>query len=222
MSDTRTSGVRVLIVEDHQIVAEALTEALDAHGRIEVVATAGSLEQARHLVVSTVPDVVLLDVQLPDGDGAAGTADILELAPQTKVVILSALTDIEVIARGVEAGAVGFVSKNEPLEVLRSSVLRAHRGEALFTSQMLAAVVAHLRDRAHRPGRDLTAREHEVLELLAAGESTEDIAERLVLSVHTVRNHVRNLMAKLHARTKLEAVAVALRLRLITPPGAPR
>lgn len=221
MSGASTDRVRVLVVEDHQVMADALTEALASHPAIEVIGTDGTLEEARRRVEHRAPDVVLMDVRLPDGDGAAGTAELLALAPQAQVVILSALTGIDVIARAVEAGASGFVSKTEPLETLTSAILRVHEGEALFSVETLSAVASHLRRGRRRPGADLTEREREVLALLAAGTSTEAIAERLVLSVHTVRNHVRNLLTKLHAHTKLEAVAIALRERLVEIPDAP-
>ncbi len=218
MTTDGPSPIRILVVEDHQVMVDALTEALSTHPAIEVVGSAASLADARAQVQRSPVDVVLLDVRLPDGDGAAGTADVLALAPDTKVVILSAVTGIEVIARAVEAGAAGFVAKTQPLDVLTSAILRVHAGEALFSLETLSAVASHLRRSHRRPGADLTEREREVLELVVAGVPTDQIAHGLVLSIHTVRNHVRNILGKLHAHTKLEAVAIAVRERLVELP----
>lgn len=222
MSGGDADTVDVLVVEDHQVLAEALTDALSSHPSIAVTGTAGTLAEATHLVEQHPPDVVLMDVRLPDGDGAAATADVLRLAPDAKVVILSALTGIDVLARAVEAGAVGFVSKTEPLDALISAIQRVHAGEALFPAQTLTEVASHLRSERRRPGTDLTPRELEVLSLMAAGLSTDGISEQLVVSVHTVRNHVRHVLTKLDAHTKLEAVAIAVRERLVSISEPPR
>ena len=210
--------MQVLVVEDHQVLAEALSGALATHPSIDVAGTAGTLAEAYRHVETTPPDIALMDVRLPDGDGAAGTADVLVRAPDTQVVILSAVTGIEMMARAVEAGAAGFVAKSEPLDTLTSAILRVHAGEALFPPETLRQVASHLREARQRPGSDLTPREVEVLALLASGIATDDIADRLVVSVHTVRNHIRNVLAKLHAHTKLEAVAIAVRERLVDVP----
>lgn len=218
MDPALSDAVQVLVVEDHQVLAEALSGALSTHPAITIAGMAGSLEQAYRHVEDSPPDVVLMDVRLPDGDGAAGTADVLARSPRSQVVILSAATGIEVMARAVEAGASGFVAKSEPLDTLTSAILRVHAGEALFPPETLRQVASHLRHAQQRPGADLTPREREVLRLMASGLATDTIAEQLVVSVHTARNHIRNVLAKLHAHTKLEAVAIAVRERLVDVP----
>lgn len=215
MSTAAAGPIRVLVVEDHQVLAESLTQALSARPEIEVIGTEDTLAGATERVRQHTPAVVLMDVRLPDGDGAAGTADVLALAPDAQVIVLSAMTGIEVIARAVEAGAAGFVTKSEPLESLISAILRVDAGEALFSVETLSAVASHLRRAHRRVGADLTPRELEVLQLVAAGVSTDGIAERLVVSIHTVRNHVRNVLHKLQAHTKLEAAAIAVREGLV-------
>lgn len=207
--------ISIVVVEDHQVLAEALEGALSAQAGMEVIGTAGTLREALELVSRRAPDVVLMDVRLPDGDGASGTQQVLERSPRAKVIVLSAATGVEVISRAVEAGAAGFLPKTTPLQEVIEAIVRANSGAALFSPAVLRDVTVHLRDQHRRPGADLTPRELEVLQLLADAATTEGIAQQLVLSTHTVRNHVRNILGKLGAHSKLEAVAVAVREGLV-------
>jgi two-component system response regulator DevR len=208
---------RVVVVDDHQLVAEALAETLAAVDGFEVAGTAPDLATGIRLIASEQPDVVIMDVRLPDGDGAAGTADALRVSPGSKVIVLSAETGIDVIARAVEAGASGFLAKTTPLHELVVAVHRVLADVALFAPGMLRAVAEHLRRVEARDTQELSPREREVLHLLAAGTSTQEMADQLFLSTHTIRNHVRNLSAKLGAHSKLEAVAIASRAGLLAP-----
>lgn len=208
-------AARVVIVDDHDLVAQALATTLGAEDDLTVVGTAPDLATGLELVAEELPDVVLLDARLPDGDGASGTAEVRRRHPAARVIVLSGDSGIEVVARAVEAGAAGFLAKTTPLEELVSAVRKVLAGVALHTPALLVEVASHLRAAEHRPGHDLTAREREVLELLATGTGTQQIADQLVLSTHTVRNHVRNLTAKLGAHSKLEAVAIATREGLL-------
>lgn len=214
-----TTVIRVLIVEDHVVVGEALAETLSATPTIRIVGTARGLQEAVEMAARLDPDVVLMDVWLPDGDGAAGTARVLEVAPDAQVVVLTAATGMDVLARAVEAGASGFLSKAGGLREVVEAVRQVHDGVVLFSPATLADVARYLRSRQTAPGQRLTDRELEVLELLAAGTSTDDIAATLVVSIHTARNHIRNLCAKLGAHSKLEAVAIALRAGVIALPS---
>jgi DNA-binding NarL/FixJ family response regulator len=202
---------RIVIVDDHQVVAEALAETLGAVEAFEVAGTAADLAGGLALIAEVRPDVVILDVRLPDGDGAAGTADVLRAVPSAKVLVLSAETGLDVVARAIEGGAAGFLTKTTPLHELVEAVHRVDGGAVLYTAELLRDVAQHLRRAEQRVGQDLSARELEVLELLRTGTSTQDMASTLHLSTHTVRNHVRNISAKLGAHSKLEAVAVATR-----------
>ena len=201
----------VAIVEDHAMVAEGLASALEVDPELAVVGIAGNLAEALELVRSRRPDVVLMDYRLPDGDGASGTADVKATSPETQVVMLTAMGGQDVLARAIEAGCSGFLHKTKPISDVRMALRRAGSGEALFAPDALADVVGRLRDRGAPLGPALTARELQVLTLLAEGASTDQIAADLFLSLHTVRNHVRNILGKLGAHSKLEAVAVATR-----------
>lgn len=211
--------IRVVVVEDHQVVGDALRATLEGRSGITIVGLATNVAEARDVVAREQPDVVLTDVRLPDGDGVDAVPGLVRLAPDSAVLVLSAVRGTDVLARAVEAGAAGFLPKTSPLPDVVDAIVRASLGATLFTPEVLAEVARHLRERRQRPGEDLTEREREVLQLLAEGLGTAELAERLVVSTHTVRNHVRNLTAKLDAHSKLEAVAIALREGLVEVGG---
>jgi DNA-binding NarL/FixJ family response regulator len=175
------------------------------------VGIAGTLERARALVATAAPDVILLDHRLPDGDGASAIGQLRALRPSVRVVMLTASAADHVLVTAIEAGASGFVSKTRSLAELTSAVRAAASGEAVISPELLVRLLPRL----HRSGRighsDLTEREREVLGLLAEGLSNAAIAGQLTVSVHTVRNHVANLSAKLGAHSKLEALSIAVR-----------
>ena len=208
-------SVRVLIVDDHEVLASALAQALDAEPDIVAVGVAGSLERAAALIPTTTPDVLLLDHRLPDGDGAAAVGRLRALRPSMAVIILTASAAEHVMVAAIEAGACGFLSKTRSLAEVTSAVRAAAAGEAVISPEMLARLLPRL-NRSGRAGHEtLTEREREVLGLVSEGLTNAAIAERLVVSVHTVRNHVANLSAKLGARSKLEALSIAVREGLL-------
>lgn len=210
-----TQPISVALVEDHTMVAEALASALAAEPDLDVIGIAGTLADALALVRSRHVDVVVMDYRLPDADGARGTAALREASPRTRVVMLTGLGGNDVVVRAIEAGCAGFLRKTQAIGEVRMAVRRAHAGEVVFTPAMLAEVVGRA-GRQKFPGR-LSPRELEVLQLLAQGESVEQVSRRLFLSLHTVRNHVRRILVKLGAHSQLEAVAIALREGIVSP-----
>ena len=210
-----TTSVRVLIVDDHEVVATSLAHVLDAEPDIVTVGVAGSLAKARDLVTSTAPDVVLLDHRLPDGDGVQSVGMLRGLRPSVAVVILTASAADHVMVEAIEAGVSGFLSKTRSLGEVTSAVRAAAAGEAVISPEMLARLLPRLGSNGRAGRTTLTDREREVLGLLAEGLTNAAIAERLTVSVHTVRNHVANLSAKLGARSKLEALSIAVREGLL-------
>ena len=164
------------------------------------------------------PDVVLLDHALPDGDGADAVRPLLDAHPGLHVVMLTASTSDRVLGAAMEAGAAGFISKSSGLDELVGAVRSAARGDAVVSPQLLGRLLARMRRDAQGVGHDLTEREREILGLLAKGLTNVAISEQLFLSVHTVRNHIANLSAKLGAHSKLEALAIAVREGLVEPP----
>lgn len=211
--------VRVLIVDDHEMFATSLRMALSQEADIDVVGTASSLAQARNLVVTLEPEVVLLDHRLPDGLGVDSIIELRRLRSEAKIVMLTAAAEDNVLVTATEAGCAGFLLKTSPLEELVAAVRTAAAGEMLVSTELLSRLLGRLRADRAAPAADLTGREREILQLIAEGLTNAAIARRLFISVNTVRNHVQSLLAKLGAHSKLEALSVAVRDGLITPPA---
>ncbi|SDS96764.1 DNA-binding response regulator, NarL/FixJ family, contains REC and HTH domains [Nocardioides scoriae] len=215
VQESDTSPTRVLVVDDHEVLATSLSMVLDAEPDLTSVGVARSLEQARTLVRSTQPDVLLLDHRLPDGDGVSAIPELRALREQMHVVVLTATAADHVLVAAIEAGASGFVSKTRGLAEVTAAVRAAASGEALISPEMLARLLPRLTRSSGARHQELTDREHEVLGLLARGMTNAAIAAQLVVSVHTVRNHIANLSAKLGAHSKLEALSIAVREGLL-------
>lgn len=211
--DTSPARTRVAIVDDHPMVAEGFARIIAAEADLECVGIALSLAEAIPLVERTSPDVVLMDFHLPDGDGSQGTRDVLACRPFTKVIMLSGAHGDDLVARAIEAGCSGFLKKTRPASDIVTSIRAVARGELVVSPGELAGVLQRFRSGA--VGQTLTAREREVLRHLARGQSNEDIATELYVSLHTVRNHVQNILTKLNAHSKLSAVAIATRLGIL-------
>jgi DNA-binding NarL/FixJ family response regulator len=203
--------VRVLVVDDHEVLASSLSMVLDDEPDLKSVGVAGTLEKARAMIATTAPDVILLDHRLPDGDGVAAIGELRALRPSAQIVVLTASAADHVLVAAIEAGAAGFVSKSRSLDELTAAVRAAASGESVISPEMLARLLPRLQRNGRPRHNDLTEREREVLDLLADGLSNAAIAERLFVSVHTVRNHIANLSAKLGAHSKLEVLSIAVR-----------
>jgi DNA-binding NarL/FixJ family response regulator len=210
-----------LVVDDHDLVAESLRRALDAEPDLEVVGSAVSVESALRAARSLRPDVVVMDYGLPDGTGAEATALLKGEFPDIDVVMLTGIASGATLAAALEAGCAGFVMKEGRFTELVQTIRAVVAGEVRVPQSLVDALATHLRPRPATLGADLTPREREILELLADGRSTTDMVRELTVSVHTVRNHIRNVMAKLQARSRLEAVAVATRLGILAETGRP-
>lgn len=207
--DDRNGRIKVLVVDDHHMVAEVLTSALGEEEDLEVVGMAHSVSEALAAAEAKQPDVVLMDYRLPDGDGASATQQIRDRRPETRVVILTAFADEGSLVAALEAGCSGFITKDRAFKEVVSAVRAAHEGEALISQELLARLLPKIQRRSRGLGSNLTARELEILGMLADGVSNASIAEGLTLSLNTVRNHVQNIITKLGAHSKLEAVANA-------------
>lgn len=209
--------IRVLIVEDHRMFSQALRAALDESDDIAVTGAVETSAAGLTAAREDPPDVVLMDYRLPDGDGVDAARRIKAVHPQTKIVMLTAASDDTILREAIQAGCSGYLTKDHTVEELILAVRAAHNGEALISPALLSRLLDRLEDRS-RPGADLTAREAEVLRLLARGLSNQAIAATLDIRLATVRNHVQSVIEKLHAHSKLEAVATALRLGVIRNP----
>jgi DNA-binding NarL/FixJ family response regulator len=209
--------VRVLLCDDHQVFAEALAGLLQADG-LEVVDVVGRVGDAVAAAMAKKPDVVLMDYELPDGDGVGATRAIKAVVPDAHVVLLTSNADEDVLVSAIEAGASGFVTKHKPAAEVTAAIRAAAGGEMLVSSDMLARLLPRMNRTTERKGAyDLTARELEVLDLLADGTPNQELAARMGISRNTVRNHVQNLLTKLGVHSRLEAVALATREGLLRP-----
>ena len=217
--------IRVLLVDDHQLLTGSLAQILDREPDIEVAGVAATVEDAKEMARERM-DVVLMDYRLPDGTGADATRAIKSRWPTARVVMLTALNDDETILESIQAGADGYLTKDRAVEDVVSAVRSAHAGETLLPRAVIMGIaqrVAAARDRnadARQTVEPLTPRELEVLRALTEGLSTPEICDRLFIAPNTLRTHVQNIMGKLRVHSKLEAVAFALRHRLVEPPKA--
>jgi two-component system, NarL family, response regulator LiaR len=217
--------IRVLIVDDHRVFAEALEMLLAGEANLEVIGAVGSAEEALEVIVRASPEVALVDMHLPGMDGIDATREIREASPSTQVLITTALQDPAEIARALTAGACGFIARTQTVDDLVGMIRRAAAGDLVLPSEGLQTVLATLqsaqrvRSNAERRLGLLTSREMALLELIAEGLTTREVAERFSISQLTVQTHVKNILAKLGVRSKLEAVTFALRHRAIRIPG---
>lgn len=199
--------IRVLLVDDHPVVRAGLRFALDTCEDLCVVGEAADGEEALWLAEALRPEVVLLDCRLPGMDGVAVAQALRERCPEARVVALSAYEGDGLVWGMLEAGAVGYVLKDEPLERILAAVRAAAQGRAYFSPDVAAQVAA--RARGERRG-GLTEREWEVLRWMAEGRSNREIALVLSISEHTVEKHVGRILAKLGVRNRAEAVRWAV------------
>ena len=195
---------------------------LSSESDMQVVGIAATVAEAKTIARARL-DVVLMDYRLPDGTGAEATRAIKARWPAARVVMLTALNDDETVLESIQAGADGYLTKDRAVEEVVSAVRAAHAGETLLPRSVIVGIaqrVAAARDRGseHRQIEPVTPRELEVLRALTEGLSTPEICERLSIAPNTLRTHVQNIMGKLHVHSKLEAVAFALRHRLVEPP----
>lgn len=212
---TSARPIRVLIVDDHDVLASSLAMVLEAEDDISAVGVATTLEQAHAMIGSTHPDVLLLDHRMPDGDGVAAIVSLRALRPSIGVVVLTASSADHVLLAAIEAGASGFLSKTRSLDEVTAAVRAAAAGESVISPEMLARLLPRFGRSSPHAVDELTEREREVLALVAEGLSNAAIADRLVVSVHTVRNHIASLSGKLGAHSKLEALSIAVRRGLL-------
>jgi len=212
--------IRVLIVDDHEVVREGLRSILKTDPDVELVGEAADGSEAIRLATELAPDVVLMDLSMPGVGGIEAIEQIKALALPLEIVILTTYDDDELIVRGLRAGARGYLLKDAGRKALFDSIRAAHRGELLLPSSVAERVMTHLeRPRSTQP-QGLTARELEVLALMADGAANKQIAGRLDVSERTVKAHVTSIFMKLDVSSRTEAVVVSLRSGLL-PDGQP-
>jgi DNA-binding NarL/FixJ family response regulator len=208
--------INVAVVDDHLLIAEMLSKMVEGESDMRFAGTANSVAAASELVDKEHPDVVLMDYRLPDGTGIDAVKNILQRWPETRIVMLSGDSSHDLMVRAIEAGCVGMLAKDRPMDELLGAIRSASKGELVFRADEMNKLLTYFRKSPSNDLDGLTTRELEVLQLLAEGVSTDGIAEKLFISINTVRNHVSKILMKLGAHSKLEAVAIAARDKLVT------
>lgn len=214
----RRSAIRVLLADDHAVLREGLKRLLEHEPDIEIVGEAATGVETIRLVQTAAPDVVLMDIAMPELNGLEATRRILALHPDAKIVILSMHLDGRYVKEALAAGAVGYVLKSSAYSEVVEAIREAAKGQAFFSPPVAGVVAQYFRRPAAASpgaGETLSDREHEIFRLLAEGRSARDIAEMLHLSVKTVETHRRHIMEKLHVDSLAELVKEALREGLI-------
>ncbi len=204
--------IRVLLVDDQQLIRAGLRMLCDAQPDIEVVGEAGNGRDAVALTARLAPDVVVMDLRMPGVDGITATGRILADRPATRVLVLTTFGDDDHLYPALTAGACGFLLKDAPPEELLDGIRRAAAGDSPFSQEVLQRLVrraVHARAGAPRPMPGLTARERDVLELVAEGLSNTEIADRLHIGVTTVKTHITSLMTKTESPNRVRLALFA-------------
>jgi NarL family two-component system response regulator LiaR len=204
-----------MLVDDHAVVRSGLGAFLLAFDDLELVAAAGSGEEAVLLCERARPDVVLMDLVMPGMDGATATQAIRDRFPQIQVIALTSFKEEDLVQGALKAGAIGYLLKNITADELAAAIRAAHVGRPTLAPEAAETLMQAVR-KPHRLGYDLTEREREVLALMVEGLSNAQIAERLFVSRSTVKFHVSNILSKLGAEGRTQAVALALQHKLAT------
>ena len=212
MSDSKP--IRVMLVDDHAVVRSGLGAFLLVYDDLELVGEAGSGEEAVRQCEQLHPDVVLMDLVMPGMDGAAATRAIRERWSDIQVLALTSFKEKELVEGALRAGAIGYLLKNVSADDLADAIRAAYEGRSTLAPEAALALIQATREPSPL-GYDLTERKREVLELMTEGLSNPDIAGRLVMSRSTVKFHVSNILSKLGAASRTEAVALALQHKLI-------
>ncbi|MEB3372071.1 response regulator transcription factor [Saccharopolyspora mangrovi] len=207
---------RVFVVDDHDVIRRGIAALVDAEDDLELVGEAGSVAEALAWVPKKNPQVAVLDVRLPDGNGVELCRELRSQLPELRCLILTSFDDHEALMDAIMAGASGFVLKGVVSEELVSALRTVGAGKSLLSPQRTEAMLNWLRKEQEKadPLRELTARERQVLELIGEGMTNREIADRMVLAEKTIKNYVSQMLAKLAMRHRSEAAVLATELRL--------
>ena len=210
--------IRLMLVDDHQMLRQGLRRSLEEEG-FYVVGEASDGDEAVRLVPAAKPDVILMDVSMPDMDGVEATRRILQTDPDKRVVMLTMHADKDLIDAAIKAGAVGYLTKDCSTDEVIEAVRMAANGETALSPQLAKTMLSEVRKIDEKAAREedrlVTKREEEVLQLIADGCSTPEVAQKLYISQKTVKNHLASIYEKLNARDRTQAVLLAVRMGIV-------
>ena len=212
--------IRVLICDDHALFRRGLVMVLESEPGIEVVAEAEDGEEAVRKAGDAAPDVILMDVRMPKMSGIEATRAIAEAVPTAKILMLTVSDEEEDLYEAVKAGATGYLLKEISIEEVANAIRAVMTGQSLISPSMASKLLSEFNNLAKAAQQKvlapkLTDRELQVLKLVAQGMSNREVAEQLFISENTVKNHVRNILEKLHLHSRMEAVVYAVREKLL-------
>jgi NarL family two-component system response regulator LiaR len=214
MTNSLAPPIRVMLVDDHTMVRRGLATFLKAFEDLELAGEANGGEDAIRLCAEVLPDVILMDMVMPDMDGAAATRLIRQQFPQVQVIALTSFKEGALVKNALEAGAIGYLLKDVSADELVQAIRAAHAGRATLSPEAAQALVETANQQPAQ-GLDLTEREREVLALMVEGLNNTQIAGRLTVSSSTIKSHVSNILSKLGVASRTEAVTLALRSGLV-------
>jgi len=206
--------IKVLVVDDHPVVRDGLKNMLLVFDDLELIGEAENGSSAMAFCRQRSPDVILMDILMPGMDGITATRAILEESPQVKIVVLTSYAQDDLVQKSLDAGAIGYLLKNAPIDTLAEAIRGAYSGRPALAPEATMALI-RAKTGEPKPGGDLTKREREVLALVAQGLSNEQIAERLVISPATARHHVSACILKLGAANRAQAASLAVKHGLV-------
>jgi DNA-binding NarL/FixJ family response regulator len=208
------TAIRILLVDDHAVVRSGLTKFLMVNKDLELVAEASDGAEAVQLAGLHKPDVILMDLMMPGMDGITATREIRQKYPQIKVIALTSFSEQNMIQGALQAGAIGYLQKNVTASELGNAIRSAHNGR-MTLSQEAVQVLANTNSQTHLPGNELTERERDVLKGMVEGLNNNEIADKLVISLGTVKFHISNIFQKLGVDSRVEAVKMAIEQKIV-------
>jgi NarL family two-component system response regulator LiaR len=206
--------IRILLVDDHAVVRSGLGTFLLVNQDMELVAEATDGAEAIQMANLHTPDVILMDLMMPGMDGITATRAIHQKFPQIKIIALTSFSEQNLVQGALQAGAIGYLQKNVTAMELANAIRSAHAGRMILSSEAAQALAQSV-TQAHLPGNDLTERERDVLRCLVKGLNNNEIADKLVISLGTVKYHVSNIFQKLGVDSRVEAVKLAIEQKLV-------
>src|SRR5690625_77138 len=215
------SKIRLLVCDDHEILRKGLVQLIKLQSEFELVGEASNGVEAVELSKTTNPDIILMDIQMPEKNGIEATAQIRSLNKKVKIIMLTVSDDEEDLFNAIKNGANGYLLKNMDLDELFSHIRQAYDGETPFSPGLANKILTQFSQMSvkleenQKNDYDLSDREKEVLELVAQGKTNKTIADELFISEHTVKKHLQRILDKLHVNNRVEAASLAIREKLV-------